>query len=118
MTRLATLALVLATAMLAHAYDDPELDIPHPPCAFAVPDGIVEMPCEMARQVNDVIACESSYDPARVGKLGELGLLQLHPVHRPELAALGLDYDRERDRIQYAVRLWQRSGWQPWSCKP
>ena len=79
----------------------------------------VLVPVEFARDAVNVAACESNVAAwDAVGKQGELGVLQVHPVHFPQMQRLGLDPWLEGDRIKYAVRLWERSGWGQWSCKP
>ena len=86
----------------------------------------VLVPVEFAREAVAVAACESRVDTegreawAAVGDQGRAhGTLQVRvDVHAPAMRRLGLDPWLESDRIRYAVRLWERSGWGPWSCKP
>lgn len=40
------------------------------------------------------------------------------PVHYPAMRRAGLDPDKPYDLARYAVTMWERSGWGPWSCKP
>ena len=68
----------------------------------------------MQRKVVGVIQCESEWDTAKVGALGERGLLQLHPVHADAMAAHGLDYENEGDRLIWARALFGWHGWGPW----
>lgn len=63
--------------------------------------------------------CESGLDPGVVGRKGERGLFQLHPVHREWLAAEGLtDLHDPVVNATAAHRLWERSGrsFRPWAC--
>ena len=77
------------------------------------------IPAAMVPGTVAVIQCESRWDTTVVGAAGERGVLQIHPIHRGAMAAVGLDYESEHDRIIWAVRLWQRRGWSPtWSCAP
>lgn len=82
------------------------------------PYSAVEVPFAFAVQAVAVAQCESRFNPAAVGHAGEKGILQIHPIHRARMAEAGLDFESEADRLRYAVALWQRSSWSPWSCKP
>ncbi len=37
--------------------------------------------------------CESTHDPTEVGLAGERGLLQVHPIHIPEIEEMGFTWD-------------------------
>ncbi len=76
----------------------------------------VPIPAGMARDVVAVAQCESRWDVGAVGAAGEHGLLQVHPIHAGPMARAGLDYGAEGDRLRWAVRMWEGSGWRPWSC--
>ena len=91
----------------------------------------IPMPYEMAVDVNRVfLLCEARIDPDQpyrypkdaIGAAGERGGAQIHPSweHNPraslDFVRLGLDYGSEYDRFLFAVALWERSGWGPWSC--
>ena len=86
----------------------------------------VEMPEAMARYASAVwLGCEVMGWEGRwgapgdaVGAAGELGQAQLHPVHAATMLRRGLDYADEGGRVRFAVQLWERQGWQPWSCRP
>ena len=71
----------------------------------------VLVPVEFARDAVTVAA---------VGDQGRAhGVLQVRvDVHGGTMERLGLDPWLEGDRILYAVRLWERSGWGAWACKP
>lgn len=81
-------------------------------------EACVAIPAAMFRTVRLVADCESKWNPAAVGKLGERGLLQLHPTHRAAMSKAGLDYGQEVDRWKWAVRMWEGNGWRAWSCRP
>jgi soluble lytic murein transglycosylase-like protein len=58
---------------------------------------------------------ESRLEPRAVGRLGERGLFQIHPVHR---AWLGARWARLFDPVENARAardLQRRAGWRPWS---
>jgi hypothetical protein len=78
------------------------------------------IPAAMVPGTVTVIQCESRWDTNAVGAAGELGVLQIHPIHKEAMRSLGLEYNREGDRIEFAVRLWRNSGnsWRSWSCQP
>lgn len=78
----------------------------------------ISMPREMAEGAFNVITCESKWNTSAVGAEGEMGLIQVHPIHRRSMVREGLDYRSERDRLNFAVSLWRVSGWNPWSCSP
>ena len=97
----------------------------HPPASYIydLNESAVEMPEEMAWIVAQVwLGCEvrayalTPYADlsAVVGRAGERGQAQIHPVHFPAMQRAGLDPGRERDRIVYAIRLWERQRWEPW----
>jgi hypothetical protein len=93
---------------------------PAPGCTVHTLDApCMELPEGMAAGVSAVVECESHFNPNAVGKLGERGLLQLHPRHAEPMAVLyGLDWTVEADRWEYARALWTWHGWGPWSCRP
>lgn len=74
------------------------------------------------RTVNRAVAiawCESGLDPTVVGRRGERGLFQVHPVHDRWLADLGLtDLHDPVVNATAAHLLWERSGrsFRPWTC--
>lgn len=77
----------------------------------------IEVPAAWAASAPGVIWCESKFNPAAVGAAGERGALQIHPIHERGMAKQGLDWrNSEVDRTIYAIQMWERSGWQPWSC--
>ena len=77
----------------------------------------VEVPAAWAASAPGVIQCESQFNPDAISSAGERGALQIHPIHERAMAAQGLDWlNSEVDRTLYAIQMWERSGWQPWSC--
>ena len=78
----------------------------------------VSMPLEMALAAPVVIQCESNWDKNAIGWAGERGLLQIHPIHMNTMDERGLNFFEERDRLMYAIEIWEYAGWRPWSCKP
>lgn len=71
-------------------------------------------PASEIETVVRVAECESGLRPWEVGAAGEVGVLQIHPIHR-ELHAR---YDL-RDPVQNmaaGLEVWQASGWGAWSC--
>ena len=78
----------------------------------------VATPAEMAEDAVEVVWCESRWNPEAIGWYGERGLLQVSPIHQPAMGRADLDYEREVDRWLYAITLWDRQGWGPWSCRP
>ena len=61
-----------------------------------------------------VVSCESKGQTAVVGALGELGMWQIHPVHK-----FGLDsYDPQKS-TDFAYELYSHREWMDWlGCKP
>ena len=74
------------------------------------------VPERFARDAVGIVSCESGGDSEVVGPAGELGRLQIHPIHFPGMKRLRLDPAYEPDRVRYAVLLWTAQGWEPWSC--
>ena len=80
---------------------------------------VIEVPEAWADKAGQVAMCETGFRwPAPVGKAGERGSWQIHPIHFPRMTGLGLDTDSPVDLARYTVMLWERKGWQPWSCRP
>lgn len=76
----------------------------------------ISMPREMAEGAFNVIACESKWDTNAIGKAGEKGLLQIHPIHARNMGYMA--FGNEQARFEYAVSLWKVGGWNAWSCTP
>lgn len=86
-------------------------------------DLTIIIPCEMEPFIKDVwFGCESkdaylAGDPSTaVGKFGERGAAQIHPVHIPTMLAMGLNFFLEHDRILYGIHLYITQGPAPWTC--
>jgi hypothetical protein len=70
-----------------------------------------------------VADCESSLNPGAVSRGGgNHGLFQINNVHRGNFEAItGQPWDMVYDayyNAQYARRLYDASGWRPWTCRP
>ena len=77
----------------------------------------VEVPRQFAVWAVPVALCESGFNDAAVGALGELGMLQIHVrVHGPRMRAMGLDPAEGGDRFRFAVVLHREQGSAPWTC--
>ena len=61
-----------------------------------------------------VISCESEGQTAVIGDLGEIGIWQIHPIHK-----VGLDaYDPQKS-TDFAYKLYSHREWMDWlGCKP
>lgn len=81
---------------------------------YALDKPAVMVPRQFSEEVRAVIECESGWDTGAVGPYGELGLLQVHPIHFPRMRSLGLDPLRAADRVRFAVILWQENGLKDW----
>ena len=67
-------------------------------------------PSEWASWAYLVGMCESRWTTKAIGKLGERGVLQVHPIHDQTMYNMGLDPYTERDRLTFAIHLWGYSG--------
>lgn len=63
-----------------------------------------------------VAKCESNLDNSAIGKAGEIGIFQIHPVHFKAVESLGLDLRNAEMNIIYSRILYDRNGWRDWSC--
>lgn len=75
---------------------------------------------EAGMNLNDVvkiISCESGFKTDVVviepNKSLSYGIWQINSVHKDISNADKLDYKKATD---YAIKLWQKQGWAPWSC--
>jgi len=48
---------------------------------------------------------ETHFRLRRIGKGGERGLLQIHPIHKTSMRRAGLDFYAERDRLLFGAQL-------------
>lgn len=58
--------------------------------------------------------CESRGQDEAVGRAGEVGRFQIHPIHFERFADLDLTDPEDNGRA--AVELWGEAGWRAWSC--
>lgn len=121
--RLAIIGLLLSAVVLLSTTRPAQADDSAGYTAFVVDlnGTVVFIPTEMAVHAAGVIQCESSWDPYAVGALGERGLLQISPIHRQRIQALGYTWDDMFDpaaNLAVAESLWWESGWWPWGCRP
>lgn len=66
-----------------------------------------------------VARCESTMRPDAVGRAGERGLMQVHPVHRARIERLGYTWDQMLQpgpNLAVAHDLYREQGWRPWTC--
>ena len=74
-----------------------------------------------AAEATRIARCESTWNPRAVGAAGERGLMQIHPVHRPWLEALGYPWPsmwHAGTNLRAALLLYERrGGWDDWSCR-
>jgi len=66
-----------------------------------------------------LVACESSWNRWAVGRYGERGLFQIHPVHRARIAAMGYSFDdmfEAEPNIRVAVEIRRVQGLKAWTC--
>ena len=86
----------------------------------------ISMPQEMAQDVTAVwLDCEvrgwwSRWEtPADVvSETEDYGQAALNIIHAPSMAREGLNFWDEHDRIVWAIRMYERSQWAPWGCRP
>lgn len=69
-----------------------------------------------------VATCESKMDPAAVSATNDHGLFQINAVHSPDFTKVtgqpwSAVYDAQWN-TKYAKWLFDKQGWNPWSCKP
>jgi hypothetical protein len=60
---------------------------------------------------------ESGFHDSSIGKHGERGLLQIHPVHKRGMKRLGLNFYSGKDRIAYGCILYAAQGLKPWAVR-
>jgi len=64
-----------------------------------------------------VAKCESGLKANAKGPTQDAGIFQIHlPSHQKTLDSLGIDVWDVKDNIEFAHRLYQQSGWNPWVC--
>lgn len=60
---------------------------------------------------------ESSFDPGDIGAAGELGMLQVHPIHRHSMSRAGLQFGNREDELAFACILYRSEGLRPWAVR-
>ena len=61
-----------------------------------------------------IVQCESGGDTMAVGALGEIGLLQIHPVN---LSLVGdVDLFDPLSNLNAGFEVYEEQGWRAWSC--
>ena len=79
----------------------------------------LEVPEAWAEHAGTVAMCETGFRwPSPIGAAGERSAWQVHPIHFPAMRRAGLNPDKPYDLTRYAIAMWERSGWGPWSCRP
>lgn len=85
-------------------------------------EGCVPIPAAMFRGIGRVQNCESGGWWSKAATPGHLispnglyyGSLQLDKRHGVAMAAAGLDWESDADRVRWGVLLWERWGWSLW----
>ena len=90
---------------------------------WATHEGVVCLRSGYVRFIEQVAPCESKYGLVihpglAVGDHGQSkGTMQIHrPSHEKAMAAAGLDYEREQDRLLWGQHLYLTDGPRHWSC--
>lgn len=86
---------------------------PTPPTPQELVDSIFGWP---GRQL---VQCESGWNQWAVGAAGELGALQIHPVHKGLVARMGYrweDMHQWEPNLRVAVEIRRTQGLRAWSC--
>jgi len=68
-----------------------------------------------------VAKCESglnpyAYNPSNTNGTQDKGLYQINTVHNATLARHGLDPWKPEHNVKFARMLYDKNGWQDWSC--
>jgi len=71
---------------------------------------------EVEEEARKIARCESNFNNSAIGKAGEIGVFQIHPVHFKEVESLKLDLHTLEGNFAYSRILYSRESWQPWSC--
>jgi hypothetical protein len=99
--------------------EPPPTDVPPPPPQIPL------TPMELVDQIfgwpgAQLVACESSWNRWAVGRFGERGLFQIHPVHRYGIVArMGYSWDdmfEVEPNIRVAVEIRYAQGLRAWTC--
>lgn len=114
----------VATPTTAPAEEAPPPD-PQPvsePSGSSAEDAVRQFFPDVFDKAWRVAGCESSHDPSRVSPGGaNWGLFQINTVHRDDFESFtGQPWDSVLDpwfNSMYARKLYDGSGWGPWTCK-
>jgi soluble lytic murein transglycosylase-like protein len=89
----------------------------HTKAPLTATQAIVKVFGRHARAALAVARCESGMNPRAVGRAGERGLMQIHPVHFGWVDEARLFDPLYNARIAYRL---SRDGtsWAQWTCKP
>ena len=77
---------------------------------------------ELPLQLQFVSICESGAKQYRengrlvIGPFGEIGFLQIHPIHFKEAKKLGYDIYDPNDNMAFGLLLYKKEGLKPWSA--
>ena len=67
-------------------------------------------------EVWGIVNCESRWNPWAIGDQGNSrGLYQIHQKYHPQIST-ECAFDPVCSTKE-AIKIWQKQGWQPWSCK-
>lgn len=116
-----------ASSMAIEQTPSGEIVVTNPPEApiEAVPEGELEAlicsydwDCGTALRV---AACESTMNPGAISPGGDMGLMQVNPVHRGRVADMGYEWEHLLDpavNLEVAWSIYADAGhsWRPWSC--
>lgn len=78
---------------------------------------------EVVAEAHRIADCESGHRPDAVSPGGgNFGVLQINAVHRAQFEQVtGQPWSQVTNawwNVYYGHWLYERSGWQPWSCRP
>lgn len=110
MRRLITITCVMACAcLLWMAHDTPA-------SSSSVRKAICDVFGSRCAYALRIARCESNFNPRAVGRAGELGAFQIHPVHFRRFNAARLFDPVYNARAAYILSRGGRD-WSPWTCR-
>lgn len=82
---------------------------------------VAEVFADVPNQAAAIVDCETggTWNTYAIGRYGERGLFQIHPIHGALIRSLGYTWDDMFDpeaNARVARALYERSGWTPWAC--
>lgn len=92
---------------------EPEPPLPSPPTARELVDSIFGWPGAQ------LVQCESRWDQYAVGRFGERGLFQVHPLWIPTINRLGWSWDdmfQPEPNVRMAAHIRRVQGLTAWTC--